>query len=120
MKLFFDATGALIAAQAIGFRSPTGEPQGAAKVIEFDEATNQAAVDAIQQNSSAVRFANSVVTWQGTPLTINADSAAERDRKQLATIWAVLNDTTTTITQPQLKAILRFIVRQLAPEFRNQ
>jgi len=114
--LYANAAGQLLSIGGLPNSIGTPPAPEATQSLDLDTVTNAALLNNLRVNWDAYRLNAGVLTRNGTPVPIAADGSRARERKQLAAIWTVLNSPD-PLTQPQLKTILRILVREVATEF---
>lgn len=108
--LYADASG-VVTHYASGSIGPTAAPPAAAS-LDFDAETNPQLAGALSVSLAGFRLTNGALSRNGVAVPVNADGAAERDRKLLAAIKAKL-DSDTAPTAQELRVILRYLVRRV-------
>lgn len=118
--LYADAQGKLLRlVDETGFLTP---PANAPNTLELDTETHAAILARLAEggwSGTRWKLLSGVLTENGVTVPV-ADSNEQKDRRLLQTIWTALNDTTTTLSQAQIKTIFRLILRRLFKEFKNQ
>ena len=118
--LYADAQGKLLRlVDETGFIAP---PANAPNTLELDTEVHAAILARLAEggwSGTRWKLLAGVLTENGVTVPV-ADSNEQKDRRLLQTIWTALNDTTTTLSQAQIKTIVRLILRRLFKEFKNQ
>jgi hypothetical protein len=92
-------------------------PEGTVTTIEFDPKTNASLITGLNTSWNSYSVSGTVagsgaVLQNGTPVVLAPNGLQFRDLKDLRTIWQSLKSDG-TITQAELRVILRYILRRL-------
>jgi glutamate formiminotransferase len=113
-KLFADASGQivrLLQTAAEEARWGASHPD-AAHVLPFDPTTNPHILEGLESDWNAHAMAGGVLTRDGIPVPIHADSQAHQDRQALASLREKL-EADAPLSPQELRRLLRHLIRYL-------